>query len=457
MAESNRDLTTGTVRSRLLQLGAPMTLGIVAAMAVPLMDSFYLGQIGTQPLAAISYTFPVVLTLMSLAIGLGAGTSSVVARAIGDGGDQRAKCLSTDATILALALVAALSVVGYFTIRPIFGLLGATGETLAMVETYMEIWYLGYTPLAVMMVASNLMRANGDAKTASVLLIGIAVFNAILDPILIFGIGPIPAMEIAGAAWASFISQVLVMLFAIWVVVFRDRLVELGLRSLADTAKSWLKIGRIAVPAAFGNAVNPLGITIVTGFIAGYGDDVVAGFGVATRIESFVAIPMLALSAAIGPIAGQNFGKGEVGRVYDAHRQSYVFIAGWSVFVALVLWFAAPFIARLFSDEEGVTSTIATYLRIVPITLAGYGFSVVAAAGLNSIGRPLSALGMYLIRTMLLYVPLAWFASTMFDAWGVFVAIAVANVAGGVAILLWSLKTLPGNDDDAPAPASANV
>ncbi|MEN0041783.1 MAG: MATE family efflux transporter [Pseudomonadota bacterium] len=450
MSQDKRDLTTGPVRGRLWQLGGPMVLGIAAVMAVPLADSYFLGQLGTEPLAAISYTFPVVLTLTSLAIGIGAGTSSVVSRAIGNGDDERAKRVSTDAMALAILLVVILSTIGYFTISPLFSLLGASGEVLEMIVAYMQIWYLTLPVLSIMMVANNLLRSNGDARTASTLMIGIALINAALNPVFIFGWNFIPAGGIEGAAWASFVARMFAGVLGMWAVAYRDRLLTLSFPSVAEVWESWKDVGKVAVPAGIGNAVNPFGITIVTAILAAYGDDVVAGFGVATRIESFVCIPMLALSAAIGPVAGQNYGASECERVRKAHVLSYQFSAVWSLAMAVLLWFTGPWLATLFSDEQSVIDTITTYLQIVPITLAGYGVAVVAAGGLNSIGKPVYGLGVYLIRTAALYVPLAWFASTMFEPWGVFAAIAVANVIGGVAIVWWSLKTLPGSADEIP-------
>ena len=445
MSKSDRALTEGPMSSRLFQMAWPMTVGIAATMSVPLMDSYFLGQLGTEPLAAISFTFPVVLTLMSLAIGLGAGTSSVVSRAVGDGDEERAKCIATDASILAFVMITALSVIGFLTIRPVFSLVGAKGEILDLVEAYMRIWYLTLPALAMMMIASNLLRSHGDSRTPGMVMVGIAGVNIVLDPLFIFGIGPFPEMGIEGAAWASFVARILAILVAGWAVIYRDKLIALDVPSLSRAFKSAKNIGRIAVPAAIGNAINPLGITIATALLAGYGADVVAGFGVATRIESFVSIPMLALSASIGPIAGQNFGARKYDRVLAAHRQSYVFCVGWSLVVAVILFFAADYLASLFSEEETVTKTIALYLKIVPATLAGYGVAVVAAGGLNAIGKPLYGLVMYLVRTSILYVPLIYIATTMFELWGVFSGIAVANVLSGIVIAaasLWLLRSV---------------
>ena len=459
---ADRDLTTGPVAGRLFSMSWPMVLGIGATMSVPIADSFFLGRLGAAELAAISFTAPVVLTLMSLAIGLGAGTASVVSRAVGEGDMKRVRRVATDAALLALAAITVVAVGGWLVVEPLFAALGAEGRTLALVVEYMEIWFIGLPPLATMMVASNLLRANGDAKSVSLVMIGAALLNLALDPVLIFGWSALPLLPadglgIAGAAWATLVSRSLMVVAALWLVVVRDRLVTTTLPGLAALWRSWREVGRIALPSALGNATNPLGITVVTAVLATYGDDVVAGFGTAVRIETFVAIPMLAMSSAIGPIAGQNFGRGLHGRVRGAHRASFLFSFAYALAAALVLWFAAPWVAALFTPEAAIREVIVAYLRIVPVTLAGFGVAVVAAGGMNAVGEPLRGLAIYALRTVALYVPLATLAAGLGPPAWVFAAIAVANVAAGLAISWWALRHLGVRAGVAPVPGGASA
>ena len=441
MSDNKRDLTSGSVVTKLFDMSWPMMMGIAASMSVPLADSYFLGQLGTEPLAAISFTFPVVLSLLSLCIGLGAGTASVVSRAIGDGDDARARKVGTNALMLCVIITVFIALVGYLTAEPLFAAIGATGAVAERVIDYMFYWYVGLPLLAVVMVGSNLLRSNGDARTASVIMIGVAVVNVAIDPLLIFGFGWIPALEVEGAAIASLIARIIAAAATLWAITCREKLLSFTFAGFPELWKSWVQVGRIAIPAALGNAVNPVGITIVTGFLAGYGETVVAGFGVATRIESFVAIPMLALSSAIGPVAGQSFGARKYVRVTDAHLRSYIFCAIWSVVIAVAMWLAAEPLAGLFTDDSEVIDVIVHYLTVVPISLVGFGITVVAAGGMNAIGQPLYGLLLYLIRTVLLYVPVAWFLSRQFESDTVFLGIAGSNIVaavlvGGISIFL---------------------
>lgn len=439
----SKNLTAGPVGANLLRLALPMVFGIVAVLSVSLVDTYFVGRLGTNPLAALSFTFPVTLAITSLSIGLGAGVASLVSRSVGSGDKESAKRISTDALILALLLVIIISIIGYLTIRPLFALLSASDEILDMIVRYMQIWYISMPFLVVPMVSNAIIRAVGDALWPSAIMIGAAAVNIATTPMFIFGIGFIPALDIEGAAWGTLVARVTTLIFASYIIVFREKLVTFKIQSLQDTMKSWWEIIKIAVPAAIGNAANPVGIAIVTAIIATIGSETVAAFGVATRIESFSAIPMLALSSAIGPMVGQNWGAVEKGRVIRSLHLSYAACTIWSVILAAVFWFFGLQIASVLASSESVASEAALYLKIIPISLWGYGVVIVAAGAYNSLGKSITGLGYYLVRTAVFYVPLSWFASMMSGSEKVYIAIAVSNVLAGIAIgahSLWWLK-----------------
>lgn len=435
-----QDLTNGDVRGHLWRLGLPMVLGIIAVMSIGLADAWFLGQVGTAELAAISFSFPVTFAIASVAIGLGAGASSVVSRAIGTGDQHKVRRLATDSLGLSVLIVAVLSVLGWLTSRPLFAAMGARDEVLDLVVAYMDIWYFGMPFLVVPMVAGSLLRATGDARIPSLTMVLSAVVNVILDPILIFGLGPIPAMGMEGAAWATLVARAFSLVLALSVLIFRERLIVLERAPLAEVAESWRKVIDVGIPASLANMINPLCLAIITAILARYGTETVAAFGVAGRIEALAAIPMLALSASIGPITGQNHGAGLPHRIRTAMIDSFLFCVLWGAGMALVFWFTGEWFAGLFSDDVDVIGEITGYLHIVPLTLGGYGVVIVAAATYNALGLGYRAMGFYLLRSALLYVPLAWLASLWFDSFAVFAALAVANLLSGAVIGRLSLS-----------------
>ncbi len=450
---NSRDLTSGATWKKLVQLAGPMVFGIVAVISVSLVDTYYVGQLGTQQLTALSFTFPVTLTVSSLAIGLGAGASSVVSRAIGANETDDAKRLATDSLALALLLVACVAIAGYLMIDPLFAMLGASGETLDMIGQYMRIWFLAIPLLVVPIVANSIVRAVGDTFWPSVVMVSSALTNIAITPIFIFGWGPVPAFGIQGAAIGTLIAWLVTVFGAFALVAWREKMLIFGLPSLDVLWRSWTRVLAVGVPASVGNAVNPLGIAAVTSILAGFGEVVVAGFGVATRVESLAVIPMLALSSAIGPFTGQNWGAGKCDRVGEALKFSYIVCAVWAGVLALFFWVAAEPIIGLFSQEAEVIDAATTYLAIVPLSLWGYGVVIITAGAFNALGRSHYGLGLYLIRTAVLYVPLSFVASMMAESEAVFYGIAIANALAGVAVGSFAFYWLAHHS--APEPETA--
>lgn len=449
-----RDLTTGPVWLNLVRIAGPMLFGIAAVMSVQLVDTYFVGRLGTDPLAALSFSFPVALTLASLSIGLSAGAASVVSRAFGRGHRRRTRRLATDSLMLTIVVMVPLTAVGLLTLDPVLRLLGADGDILDMAVRYMRIWYLSLPFLVVTMVSNAMVRASGDAFSPSTIMIASAVLNIIATPVLVFGAGPVPALGIEGAALGTLLARVIGACCALYLVMWRDRLVVSLRRGLRRFFKSAGQVLGIGLPAALGNASNPLGIAVATAVIAVLGSEAVAAFGVATRLEAFAILPMLALSASIGPVVGQNWGDDRVERVERALKTAYGLSAGWSVLLALFFWVLGRPIAGAFASESAVADEAARYLWIVPISLWGYGVAIIAAGAYNALGKPLIGLGYSLTRTAVFYVPLVWIASRIDGSTTVYAAIAVANGLAGALVAaesLYRVRRLAGNTGEAGA------
>jgi len=445
MAEKRnaRDLTQGPVFGHLMRMVIPLSFGIVAMMLVGIVDAYWVGRLGTVQQAAVQFVFPVSMAVMSIAIGLGAGAVSVVARAAGRGDDGRTKRVATDAVILALVITAITSAIGIALIGPLFRLMGASEAMMPFVHDYMTIWFAGIIFMVGPMIASNILRALGDAILPSIIMILAAVLNMILDPILIFGLGPIPAMEVQGAALATLISNLVVFVVAIGIMIFREKIIDLSWPGFAEMAWNWGEIARIGAPAAGSNMINPMAMTLVFAAAARFGEPVVAGFGVAQRLEALALIPLFALSGSIGPITGQNGGAGHVDRVREAFRSAFMFCVGWGVAMAVLLAALAFPLSWLFlPSEEGQAMARLTWW-IAPVTMGGYGIAMAAAAGFNGLGRPLLGVGINLTRCFALLVPLVWLGATQFGPAGMIGGYALANVLAGVLIAFVVLRYAP--------------
>lgn len=419
-----------------------MIFGIVAVFSVSLVDTYFVGTLGTNQLAALSFTFPVTMAIASLSSGLGAGASSVVSRAVGADNRGQAKRYATDSILLASLLVIIISAIGYFTITPLFSLLGAKEDILPYITDYMKIWYLSMPFLVIPIVTNAIVRSVGNALWPSFIMFATAAVNIALTPAMIFGVGPVPALGIEGAALSTMIARMLTFMLALYVAYYRENIIEVCIPHYQEFVDSCRYVLKIALPAGAGSVVNPIGIGIATSILAAYGTDTVAAFGVATRIESFACIPMLALSASIGPIAGQNWGAGNKQRVITAIKYCYLLCIAWSAIVAITFFMFADVFTTLLASEQKVATQATQYLHIVAISLVGYGWIIVSSAAFNSLGKSITGLSYYGVRTFALYVPLSIMASMWLDIKWVYIAIAVSNLVSGALVATYTLLWL---------------
>jgi len=438
MEPNKARLTEGSVGRHLVGMTLPMLIGISTMMGQSFIDTWFIGQVGDRELAAYSFGFPILMIITSVAIGLGAGTSSVVARAIGSGDHSRTRRLATDSLILSFLATAAISILGIFTIRPLFRLLGAPEDMLPMLETFMTILYLGVPFVVVGMVGMATMRATGDTRLPSKMMIFGAVLNVILDPILIFGLGPVPAMGLNGAATAGLLARGAIFIASLYLLVYRLDMVSFRLPHFDVIKKSWADILHVGLPAAGTNAIVPIGAAFVTAMIARYGPEAVAGFGVAMRIESIMLVIYYAMSSIIGPFVGQNLSAGKEGRINLALMQCVVFSIASGLVIAVTLALLSGFLPSLFSDNEDVTSVTRLFLLVVPISYGAYGVVMVMNASFNGLGKPMPAVYISLLRILVLYVPFAFLGQKYFGIAGIFTAYAIANIGTGLLSYFWA-------------------
>lgn len=440
-------LTEGAISNRLAKLTLPMVGGIFAIVAFNLADTYYVGQLGTDQLAAMSFTFPVVMTLGSLAMGLGIGASSIIARAIGQGDRSRVQRFTTNSLTLGVAAVALLSSIGLLTIEPLFKALGASSEVFPYVQQYMQIWYFGMVFLVIPMVGNSAIRASGDTLTPSLVMTGSAGVNIILDPLLIFGLWGLPELGLEGAALATVISRAITLIASLLILKFKEDMISSRFPSLKETFWCWRDILYVGLPAAGTNMITPISIGIITSMLAVYGSVTVAGFGIASRVESFAMIVLMALAASIGPFVGQNWGAGKYGRVAKALQQSYLFCLGWGILMTILLAAGASLIVPLFNKNAEVIAIATTYLRIVPIGYGAAGIIQVSNSAFNAQGRPIPAVIITVLRMFVLYIPLAYLVSLWLGATGIFIAATVANVIVGIGAYCWTRRACVAKTD----------
>jgi putative MATE family efflux protein len=415
----------------------PMLAGTIAINAYGLTDTWFVAQLGTLPLAAMGFTFPVVMLLTCLARGIGVGVTTLVSHAIGRHDAEGAARLVTHGVTLVLGVTAVMSVAGYLTIGPVFRQLGADSATLPLIGDYMRTWYAGALFMSLPMLGNGILLSAGDSRAASRFMMLGAGLNLVLDPIMIFGYLGIPAMGIRGAALATVLAQGV---STVWLLVLlhgKHRLLVLGRGALCGLFSSFRAILRFAVPSILSMVLMPISAGVITWILSGFGNEAVAASGAAGRIEMFAFVIPMALGISLTPFISQNYGASRLDRIREARRVSTRFALLYGGVVAVVFFLCAPMLASVFSDDRKVVAILVAYIRIISF---GYGMMEVhryCGFILTGLHKPVSSTLLNAVRVLGFLIPLSFLGAHLGGVRGVFFGRLVTDLAVGTIGLVW--------------------
>ncbi len=446
--------TRGPIGRTMMKTAFAMVAGTLAMSGYNIADTFFVGQLHSEiPLAAMGFTFPVIMLIGCVFRGLGVGVMTTTAQALGGGRHGRAARLATSGLVLVFLFSVVLAVLGMVTINGTFECFGAQGEALAEVKKYMNIWYFGCATASLSMVGNDLLIAAGDSRVASGMMMAGMIINVILDPLFIFGVGPFPAMGISGAALATIFSQLLATVTLLWLLYRRHGLIVPEVMPWRQLRSAWMLMIRFAIPAALGMLLMPIGSAVITRITAEFGNTAVAATAAAGRLEMVAFIFPMALGISLLPMIGQNYGARLYSRINQCRRFAMRF-AFWFLLVMAGIYFVfAPQLVRFFSADPGVQEIMIVYMRIIPfgfgmIEIHRYSGFFFTGCGLPSIAAWLNAL-----RIVGLMIPLSllalWFGSLAGLFWA---RLAADLLAGGIGWFLASKMTrrLPGDGEPSP-------
>lgn len=374
---------TGSLMRHVSVMSLTSSIGLMAVFAVDFVDMVFIAMLGNEALAAaVGYAATVLFFTNAVNIGMAIAAGSLVARAIGAGQAQVAARHATTVAALAVAVGLVVPVLLLAGLPWILAFLGAQAEVARLATRYLWILLPSMPVMALAMVAMAVLRAHGDARRSMFATLYGGVLNAVLDPILIFGVG----LGLDGAALASVAARVAILLAALQPAL---RLHAAFARPQAGALAQGLRpaLG-LAFPAVLTNIATPVGMAILTREIARHGTDAVAAMAVIGRLTPLAFAVVFALSGAIGPIIGQNHGAGRPDRVRGAFDAAMLFTAAYVLAAAAILFILRGPIADLFAAQGEARALI--YLFCGPLALASFfnGVIFVANASFNNLGHP---------------------------------------------------------------------
>jgi len=375
--------TSGSTMRHVVTMTAAGGLGLITLFLVDALNLFYISLLGHRELAAaIGFAGTVQFFMISMAIGLSIAATAVVSRAVGAGDTAGAHRLGASSLTLLVAVLGAAAALAWLGRGHALDLLGATGETRAIASRFLAITLPSLPGIGIAMIAGGLLRAVGDARRAMFITLSSGAVAAVLDPILIFGLG----LGIDGAALAQVLTRVMMALIALrFAVLVRDLVGRIDLRAALSDARPILAIG---LPAVATQLSTPFGNAFLTGVVAVHGDAAVAGWAVVGRLTPLAFGAIFALSGAVGPILGQNRGAGRFDRIRMAYRDALVFSCGWVLSVWLLLWLATDAIIRGFNLAGPGVEVLATFTHLGAGAFLFTGALFISNAAFNNLGRP---------------------------------------------------------------------
>lgn len=429
----HKDLTQGSLFKHLVNLSVPTMGGMLAFTIFNLTDTYFVSKLGTEALAAMGFTFPVVMVIGALSSGMSLGAGSLLARAVGNKDLHKMHRILTDGILLSILSVMMFTVIGLLTMDPVFKMLGASDQSLPLIKEYMTVWYIGIIAVMMPPVSDSAMRAMGDMIRPLIVMLTCALLNLILDPIFIFGWFGLPAMGIRGAAIATVLSRIVGMVLTLSFVHFKYKLLDFKYKSIGELLTSWKSILAIGIPSTFVRLFPQLLRSMLTYLAAVVAGDIgVAAIAAGTRIESFGTIISMAVGTSIIPLVGQNFGAKAYGRVNTIKNMLVKTSIIYSLLLFVIVFPFAETIAGVFTSEIAVLELTKWYLWIMLFGAMGLNTYNWLSQSMNAIGKPIIVALLNVLGTLFILMPGAYIGSRYYGFKGMLFGLSTGQLILGI-------------------------
>jgi len=408
----------------------PMAIGVLALLGFQLVDSAFIARLGTAPLAAQSFTFPLSFLIIGIQVGMGIAIAALISRALGAGEEARAQRLNS------LVLMAGGGVIGLLAIAlwvfhvPIFRLLGADETTLSYIRVYWGPQLFSAWLGALLYFMYSVFRAHGDTRLPGKMMVLSSIINLVLDPLLIFGVGPWQGWGLPGAAWATAIAFSVGLLVTSRRLLRRQWATQHGLWQ--EAKRSWRPFTGIAAPAMVSQLMPPLAAMLAISVVAGLGDTQVAAWGLASRLETLSLMVILAMTMSLPPWLGRCYGAGDWGQIQQLMRLAIKVALVWQLSLGVLLALVAPWLAMALAGNPDVQSELTLLIRFLLPSYAALGVCMLVVSAGNALGWPLRAMLLSSARLFICYLPCLWLGSQFFGWWGLAAGAAVGNLLAGM-------------------------
>jgi len=394
-----------------------------------IVDIFFVSKLGADAVATVGLTESLVTIVYAISLGLATATTSMVSRRIGEKNPEKASKTAFQAIFTGIIVSLLIAIPGTIYSGRLLELMGASVTITEQLSGYTRIMLGGNVVIMLLFIINAIFRSAGDAAIAMrVLWVG-NIINIILDPCLIFGLGPFPELGITGAAVATTTGRGIAVLYQFWLLFYGGKRIQLSVKQLNINVKIITRLIRLSLGSIGQNLIGTISWIALVRIISIFGSEIVAGYTIAIRIVSFVLLPSWGISNAASTLVGQNLGAKKPERAEKA-----VMVTGWVNMillgiVGLILVLFPAYFINLFIDDPAVLTAGTQCLRIVSIGFIAYGFGMVLVNSFNGAGDTTTPLKINIFAFWLIEIPLAWILALKLgmNQQGVFTAIVIAE------------------------------
>ncbi|MGF1764016.1 MATE family efflux transporter [Aliivibrio kagoshimensis] len=403
-----------------------MMFGILSLMSFQLVDSAFIGQLGVLPLAAQGFTMPIQMVIIGLQVGLGIATTSVISRVIGANQLTRAKQLGGLVIAVGATGVILTCLLIWLSRGMILTLLGAPENVFPVIDGYWPSWLVSAWTGAMLYFAYSLCRSNGNTMLPGIMMVATSIMNMVLDPIFIFTFD----LGLPGAAWATVVSFS-IGLFIVYPKVYQRDWMSFDWHDL-DVKRSVKELTGVMAPAMMSQLLPPVSSMFATKLIASFGATAIAGWALASRIEFFSIVTVLALTMSMPPMIGRMLGAKECDKIQALVNIAVKFVLVLQLSIAIILFVSSGVISDLMSSDAQVSEVLAMYLVWGPISLGSLGVCMLMVSICNALGMPMRALFISSLRLFVCFLPMLWLGATFAGIEGLFIGAMIGNLAAGI-------------------------
>jgi len=442
VAGKEQDFTSGSIRKAVFMLSIPMILEMLMESIFAIVDIFYVSKVSVNAVATIGLTESVITLVYAVAIGLSMAATAIVARRIGEKDTEGASKTAVQVIFLGILVAALISIVGILYPKEILALMGGEPDLIEEGYGYTQVLLGGNVTVMLLFLINAIFRGAGDASIAMWALVLSNGLNLILDPMFIFGFGPIPELGVTGAAIATTIGRGTAVIFQLAVLFYGWSKIKVAFRDLVFRAAIMFNLVKVSLGGIGQFLIGTSSWVFLMRIMSEFGSEVLAGYTIAIRVMMFTLMPAWGMSNAAATLVGQNLGAKKPERAEQSVWKTGKYCAMFMGFVSVMYLLFAPQIIALFTDEVNVVKNGALCLRIIAAGYIFYAYGMVIINSFNGAGDTKTPTWINFICFWLFQLPLAYLSALTFNLGpiGVFMAITLAEVLIAIIGMVWFKK-----------------